>query len=228
MQGTYPARAIGFFGLLREGGRQARPKSVSQVGKPSAPDQRAYTPDYDEADPIMTPTLPHEALGAVRTARGATLADLADRGPLLLVFLRHFGCPLCQEMVADVAARRDRLADGGTTVVFVHMHPEPQAAAFFARYGVHDLERVSDPERTLYRAFGVPKAKRSSWFSVGTLRHYLSAIVGGGHLPWLVGGDVGQMSAVVRIVDGGIDRDLRGAGFEVRPDFDDLLSCPVR
>jgi hypothetical protein len=144
------------------------------------------------------------------------------------VFLRHFGCPLCQEMVADVAARRDRLADSGTTVVFVHMHPEPQAAEFFARYGVQDLERVSDPARTLYRAFEVPKARPLSWMSLGALRHYLSAMIRGGHWPWLVGGDVGQMSAVVRIVDGRIDRDLRATGFDVRPDFDDLLTCPVR
>ncbi len=176
----------------------------------------------------MHPAVPDDALRVMHTATGETLAALAGRGPLLIVFLRHFGCPLCQEMVADVAARRDRLADSGTTVVFVHMHPEPQAAEFFARYGVQDLQRVSDPNRTLYRAFEVPKAQPLSWMSPGALRHYLSAMVRGGHWPWLVGGDVGQMSAVVRIVDGRIDRDLRAAGFDVRPDFDDLLTCPVR
>ena len=49
-----------------------------------------------------------------------------------------------------------------------------------------------------------------------------------GHLPALKGGDVGQMSAVVRIVDGGIDRDVRDTGFATPPDFDDLLTCPIR
>src|SRR3954451_16492238 len=150
----------------------------------------------------MSSATADQALRA-RTAAGDTLASLADRGPLLLVFLRHFGCPLCQEMVADVAARRTAMAAGGTTVVFVHMHPEPQAAAFFARCGVSDLQRVSDPRCTLYRAFGVPKARPASWLSLGSLRHYLSAMRQG-HLPKLVGGDVGQMSAVVRIVDGRI------------------------
>ena len=169
-----------------------------------------------------------ETLHATRTARCDTLAALAARGPLLLVFLRHFGCPLCQEMVADVAARREATRESGATVVFVHMHPEPQAAVFFARYGVSDLQRVSDPDCTLYRAFGVPRARPMSWMSFGALRHYLSAIVRGGHLPGLVGGDVGRMAAVVRIVDGRIDRDLRAAGFESRPDFDDLLTCPIR
>jgi hypothetical protein len=48
-----------------------------------------------------------------------------------------------------------------------------------------------------------------------------------GHLPKLVGGDVAQMSAVIRIVDGRIDRDLRDSGFDTRPDFDDLLACPI-
>jgi hypothetical protein len=164
----------------------------------------------------------------MRTASGETLAALGANGPLLLVFLRHFGCPLCQEMVADVAARRATMTESGTTVVFVHMHPESQAATFFARYGVQDLQRVSDPDRTLYRAFGVPRVRPTSWLSLGAYRHYLSAIFRGGHLPNLVGGDVGQMSAVVRIVDGRIDRDLRTPGFEIRPDFDDLLTCPTR
>jgi peroxiredoxin len=163
----------------------------------------------------------------MRTAAGDTLAALAARGPLLLVFLRHFGCPLCQEMVADVAARRTAMTDSGTTVVFVHMHPESQAGPFFARYGVSDLQRVSDPDRTLYRAFAVPRARPTSWLSLGSLRHYLSAMRRG-HLPTLVGGDVAQMSAVVRIVAGRIDRDVRDTGFVTRPDFDDLLACPVR
>ena len=175
----------------------------------------------------MSPSIPDQALLAMRTASGETLASLASRGPLVLVFLRHFGCPLCQEMVADVAARRTAMADSGTTVVFVHMHPEPQAAAFFTRHGVSDLQRVSDPARTLYRAFGVPRARPTSWLSLGSLRHYLSAMRHG-HMPKLVGGDVGQMSAVVRIVDGRIDREVRDTGFDARPDFDDLLACPTR
>jgi peroxiredoxin len=174
----------------------------------------------------MSPAIPNPALLATPTATGETLAALTARGPVVLVFLRHFGCPLCQEMVADVAARRTVMADSGTTVVFVHMHPEGQAAAFFARYGVSDLQRVSDPACTLYRGFGVPRARPTSWMSLGSLRHYLSAIRRG-HLPALVGGDVGQMSAVVRIIDGRIDRDVRDAGFAVRPDFYDLLTCPI-
>jgi peroxiredoxin len=174
----------------------------------------------------MSSPTPDLSLSTARTARGDTLAALAARGPLLLVFLRHFGCPLCQEMVADVATRRTAMAASGTTVVFVHMHPEPQATAFFARFGVADLQRVSDRDRTLYRAFGVPRARPSSWLSLGTLRHYLSAIFGGGHRPGLVGGDVGQMSAVIRLVDGRVERTDQSAGFETRADFDDLLSCP--
>jgi peroxiredoxin len=168
------------------------------------------------------------SLESTRTARGDSLAALAARGPMVLVFLRHFGCPLCQEMVADVAARRTAMEASGTTVVFVHMHPEPQAAAFFARYGLSDLQRVSDPARTLYRAFSIPRARPTSWLSLGSLRHYLDAIFRGRHLPALVGGDVGQMAGVFRLVDGRIERGVVADGFEIRPDFDELLACPVR
>jgi peroxiredoxin len=167
-------------------------------------------------------------LGAASTATGASLEALAARGPLLLVFLRHFGCPLCQEMVADVAARRSAMAASGTTVVFVHMHPEPQAAAFFARFGVSDLERVSDPVRTLYGAFGVPQVGPSSWLDPGTWRSYFRTIVHGRHLPGYVGGNVAQGSGVVRLVDGRVERAAVPAGMTARADFDDLLSCPVQ
>jgi peroxiredoxin len=177
---------------------------------------------------MSTPIPDSARFASTRTASGATLAELARRGPMLLVFLRHFGCPLCREMVADAAARRDAFAASGTTVVFVHMHPEPQAAAFFARYGAEDLERVSDPGRTLYEAFAVPRARPTSWLSLSTLRHYLSAIFKGGHTPALVGGDLSQMSAVFRIADGRVERAAAGSGFGTRADFDDLLACPTR
>ena len=115
----------------------------------------------------------------------------------------------------------------GTTVVFVHMHPEPQAAAFFARFGVADLQRVSDPDRTLYRAFGVPRARPTSWLSLGTLRHYLSAIFRGGHRPGLVGGDVGQMSAVIRLVDGRVERIDSIRGFRDAAGLRRPAVCPA-
>jgi peroxiredoxin len=184
---------------------------------------------YDARRSIMSsPTLDPDLLASSTTAAGTSLATLATRGPVLLVFLRHFGCPLCQEMVADAAARRSAMTASGTTVVFVHMHPEAQAAAFFARFGASDLERVSDPSRTLYRAFGLPRVVPSSWFSLATLRSYFRSIVGGHHLPGYVGGDVGQASGVVRLVGGRIERVDVPAGMTVRADFDDLLTCPVQ
>jgi peroxiredoxin len=184
---------------------------------------------YDTRPPIMSsPTPDPQVLAAATTAAGTSLATLAARGPILLVFLRHFGCPLCQEMVADVAAGRTAKAASGTTVVFVHMHPEPQAAAFFARFGVSDLERVSDPTRTLYRAFGVLRVVPSSWLSFGLLRSYFRSILGGHHLPGYVGGDVRQASGVVRLVNGRVERVDVPAGMTARADFDDLLTCPVQ
>jgi peroxiredoxin len=226
MQIECPNGSAGLSGTYLKGVAEAPADVVAAMRQTVLTGHPAYTLDYDGFSAPMSPAIPNPTLLATPTATGETLAALTTRGPVVLVFLRHFGCPLCQEMVADVAARRAAMADSGTTVVFVHMHPEAQAAAFFARYGVSDLQRISDPARTLYRGFGVPRARPMSWISLGSLRHYLSAIWRG-HLPGLVGGDVGQMSAVVRIIDGRIDRDVRDAGFADRPDFDDLLTCPI-
>jgi peroxiredoxin len=86
---------------------------------------------------------------------GPSLAELSDRQPLLIVFLRHFGCTFCREAVADVAARRGEIDRMGAKVVFVHMSPNDSAAGFFERHGFPDAHWISDPERTLYRAFGL-------------------------------------------------------------------------
>jgi peroxiredoxin len=217
------------LGVLLGNSAACRPEASLRVGVPSTGDQWTYTLHYAARPPIMSPSIPDPPLlRTITTASGATLDALAARGPLVLVFLRHFGCPLCQEMVADVAARRAAMTASGTTVVFVHMHPEPQAAAFFARFGVQDLERVSDPARTLYRAFGVPRATPSSWFHPGTWASYFRSIVRGHHRPGYVGGDVGQASGVVRLVDGRVERVAVPAGMTERADFDDLLACPVQ
>ena len=116
------------------------------------------------------------------------------------------------------------MADSGTTVVFVHMHPEPQAASFFARYGVSDLNAYRTRMYALPR-FRCTARAMTSWLSLG------SAALSLGDAP-RPHADTGRgrrrpMSAVIRIVDDRIDRDLRDAGFAGRPDFDDLLACPI-
>ena len=99
------------------------------------------------------------ALGAVRTESGASLLALAEASPVLLIFLRHFGCSFCRKAISDVAELRGELARRGVRPVFVHLGTPELAKNYFDYYGLSDVERVSDPEAAVYRlpVFAVPR-----------------------------------------------------------------------
>ena len=53
------------------------------------------------------------ALASIRTESGATLLALVQESPVLLVFLRHFGCSFCRQAISDVAELGPELGKRG-------------------------------------------------------------------------------------------------------------------
>ena len=92
-----------------------------------------------------------QTLASIHTESGAGLLALAEASPVLLVFLRHFGCSFCRRAISDVAELRPELAARGVRPVFVHLGPVEIAKAHFDYYGLSDVERVCDPEAVVYR-----------------------------------------------------------------------------
>ncbi len=92
-----------------------------------------------------------ETLASIRTESGASLLELTEASPVLLVFLRHFGCSFCRQAISDVADLKDELAKRGVRPVFVHLGTPERAKPFFDYYGIGDVERVSDPEAKVYQ-----------------------------------------------------------------------------
>jgi len=83
------------------------------------------------------------------------LRDQAAGVPVLVVLLRSFGCTFCREAMADVAAVKPQLDAAGVRVAFVHGASPAEADAWFNKYQLADVIRVSDPGLDLYRAFGL-------------------------------------------------------------------------
>src|ERR1700729_2927590 len=92
-----------------------------------------------------------QTLALIRTESGASLLELAEASPVLLVFLRHFGCSFCRQAISDVAELRPELDKRGVRPVFVHLGTPERAKPFFDYYGIGDVERVSDPEAKVYQ-----------------------------------------------------------------------------
>lgn len=161
-----------------------------------------------------------------RTASGRTLAEVSRGRPILVVFLRHFGCAFCREAVADLARERAAIEAQGTGLAFVHMGSESEAAAFFARYGLADVERVGDPEGRLYRAVRLARGGGRQLLSPTIVRRGLAAALQG-HLPGRIGGDPRQLPGVFLVLDGTTVREFRHANAADRPDYLELAACPL-
>jgi hypothetical protein len=108
------------------------------------------------------------ALREYRTETGRTLLELVDESPVLLIFLRHFGCSFCRQTLDDVSRIRTQIEGQGVRPVFVHLGSPERAKPYFDYYHLSDIERVSDPEASLYArpVFALPRKNVFSNFLV--------------------------------------------------------------
>src|ERR1039457_690576 len=100
-----------------------------------------------------------ESLREFHTETGRSLLDLVDESPVLLVFLRHFACAFCAQTLDRVAQVRRQIEAKSVRPVFVHLGSPERAKPYFDYYKLSDIERVSNPEATLYQvpAFGLSR-----------------------------------------------------------------------
>ena len=101
-----------------------------------------------EASPGQTDVA--AVLQQYRTESGRTLLELVDESPLLLIFLRHFGCSFCRQTLDDVSKLRGEIEAKAIRPVFVHLGTPERAKPYFDYYHLSDVERVSDPQASLY------------------------------------------------------------------------------
>src|SRR6185436_9731945 len=88
------------------------------------------------------------------TGAARKLSALWKDGPVLLVFLRHFGCGCLAGRWERLKTELTELEKAGVTVVAVGQAEPERSAAVAARRGYPFL-LLSDPERKVYEAFGL-------------------------------------------------------------------------
>lgn len=167
-----------------------------------------------------------EALSSIRTESGASLLVLAEASPMLLVFLRHFGCSFCRQAISDVADLRGELDRRGVRPVFVHLGTPERAKPFFDYYGIGDVERVSDPEAAVYQnpVFAISRMHPAltlfqpavwvGWLKGALFKHGIGAIKEDGH----------QMQAIFFLKGPKILREFRYKTIADEPNYLKLVS----
>ena len=100
------------------------------------------------------------------TNEGASIASLSSENPVLLVFLRHFGCIFCMEAMSDIAQHREEIESKNVRIVLVHMASVEVAESYFEEYNLKGIEHVSDPDCNFYAAFGLVKGTFNQLFGL--------------------------------------------------------------
>ena len=162
---------------------------------------------------------PGAASADVRDQDGESVDSLSTDQPVLLVFLRHFGCTFCRETLADLRVQRSRLEAAGVRIALVHMSPDADAAEFFARYGLDDVARFSDPGRGLYRRFALRRGDWGQLFGLAVWFRGARAIFADGHGLGALAGDGFQMPGAFLVLNGKIVREYRHETAASRPDY---------
>lgn len=157
---------------------------------------------------------------------GASLLARSMEAPQLVVFLRHFGCMFCREALAQLARDRDRIEASGTRLVLVHMASDEEARDFFARYGLADVDRISDPLRWLYFQLGLGKASLWHLLDLRVWWRSFSAAVLNRHGIGRLTGSALQMPGVFLVHRGTLVSAFVHRTPADRPDFRQLSLCP--
>lgn len=145
-------------------------------------------------------------LSVIKTARtnlGSGLWDESFKSPVILIFLRHFGCTFCRETVNSISLLEEKIKQKGYLPVFVHMSDPENADEFFAKYFNHPIHHISDPSKKLYYAFGVKSGSFMELFGPLTwFKGIWYAIVKRRGGPYESDGDIKQLSALFVVRDG--------------------------
>ncbi|MGD1844940.1 MAG: SelL-related redox protein [Salibacteraceae bacterium] len=161
-----------------------------------------------------------------RTNNGHTLDQLSRHHPVLLVFLRHFGCTFCRETLATLARDKELIEKVGTKVVLVHMIDEKDARKEVVRFGVENIARISDPEKQLYDAFGLHRGSLKQLFGWKMWLRGADAGVLKGHWVGFEKGDGFQMPGVFLLQHGQVTKAYRHHTAADTPDYR-FLATPV-
>lgn len=126
--------------------------------------------------------------------------NLAPDGTLL-VFLRHFGCIFCREMVADL--RQHASEDGeGARILFFFQGTVPEGREFFAEHW-SSARAIADRPLRFYQGFGVPKGSLAQIYGSQVWRRGMQTF-SRGNRPGLVQGNVRQMPGFMWVREGRI------------------------
>lgn len=157
---------------------------------------------------------------------GLSLYDLSYERPVLLVFLRHFGCIFCKEALHDLAQRKQIMEAKGIQIAFVHMTTEEIGQSYFDEFGLSEMPHFSDIECKYYQLFGLLKGNFKQLFGfqnwVKGFNLHVSGLV---KASFQQIGDGFQMPGIFLLNKGKIEDSFIHKIAADKPNYEELISC---
>jgi peroxiredoxin len=88
--------------------------------------------------------------------KSVRLSTLWRKKPVLLNFIRHFGCPQCKEMLDMLADIKPDLAKQGLSLAIITQGTPAESLVFCSQHAA-GMFCYCDPERKAYAAYGLGK-----------------------------------------------------------------------
>lgn len=96
-----------------------------------------------------------EAAATYQLSDGRKLDEASMQQPLVLVFLRHFGCTFTRQILRGLQDLEQQAKQQKATLVLVHMLQSGEEMEYLGKNS--NILRIADPRCELYRAFGLGK-----------------------------------------------------------------------
>lgn len=130
------------------------------------------------------------------------LSDLWIDGPLVISFMRHFGCTFCREHLEHLRAGYSEIRAAGGDVVAV-FHYTAQASQDFCTGRRLPFQCLGDPLREAYAALDIRRGRARELYGWGVIRRALPAYRTAGGTRPPQGGDIRQLPGTFVVAPGG-------------------------
>ena len=179
-----------------------------------------------ETDEMLMDTFSSEQypLSLFDTTDGRNLGEMHEEKPLMLVFLRHFGCPFCKESLLQLAEHRRQLEAEGIGIVLVYMVDDKTAEAYLTEYGLNDVAQVSDPEEIFYKSFRLKRGSFLQLFGLKVWVRWVELAFRKKLFNTKPAGDVAQMPGIFLLQEGKVVKDFVHKSVADSPDYTFFLN----
>ncbi|MCB0645648.1 MAG: redoxin domain-containing protein [Saprospiraceae bacterium] len=165
-------------------------------------------------------------LSSMLTNDGPSVLEYSQKSPVMLVFLRHFGCIFCKEALFDISKKRKSMEAKGVKIILVHMASEEVAEDYFKMFGLKGITHISDPACNFYNEFGLKKGNSSQLMGLKNWYRGFEVSVGKGiEVSIKQIGDTFQMPGVFVIKNGQVKEKYIHKTAADRPDYEKLVAC---